>query len=82
MREISNLVISENFFWLVDFPFLFISGVAPDVEGLYIVLFKSSLAHHGLTNSAPPNFKRKNRQLSLYKKTPFYFYFELLKDRA
>lgn len=38
-------------FQFLDFPSFLISSVAPDVEGLYIVVFRSFMPHHGLTHT-------------------------------
>lgn len=39
------------FFKFLDFPSLIISSVAPDVEGLYMVVFNPFMPHHGLPHT-------------------------------
>ena len=39
------------FFQYFDLPSLLISSVAPDVEGLYIVVFRPFMLHHGLIHT-------------------------------
>ena len=39
------------FFQYFDRPSLLIASAAPDVEGLYIVIFRPFMPHHGLTHT-------------------------------
>jgi len=45
------LLIGLLFFQFLDIPSLLISSVAPDVDGLYIVIFRPFMPHHGLTHT-------------------------------
>lgn len=45
------LFVGLLFFQYFDFPSLLITSVAPDVEGLYIVIFRPFMPHHGLTHT-------------------------------
>lgn len=45
------LLIGLLLFQLLDFPSLIVSSVAPDLEGLYIVVFRPFMPHHGLVHT-------------------------------